>query len=226
MRHLILLLPVLLVAECAMGSCSDCVRVGKGPEIKGSGTPKTETRTVETFTAIRLTEIAGRLEIERTGSESLAVTADDNLVSKFTSEVKDGVLVLSIAPGNSLYGKRPAYKITVGDLRELNIEGAASIEASKLDGDALAISIAGAAAGTIAGRADELTISLAGAGTLNAADLKAKRGKASVAGAGVVTVNASDELEANVSGVGIIWYIGSPKLTSNVAGLGAVKKKN
>ncbi len=69
MRHLILLLPVLLVAECAMGSCSDCVRVGKGPEIKGSGTPKTETRTVETFTAIRLTEIAGRLEIERTGRQ-------------------------------------------------------------------------------------------------------------------------------------------------------------
>jgi Putative auto-transporter adhesin, head GIN domain len=226
MRPLILLLPVLLVSECNMGSCGDCVRMGgEGPEIKGSGTLKTETRTVGNFTAIRLSEIAGRLEIERTGTAGLTVTADDNLVSKFTSEVRDGTLYLSLEKGNKIYGKRPAYKITVGDLRELGIEGAATIEATKLDGPALTISIAGAAAGTVAGRSDELTISLAGAATLNAAELKAKRGKVSVAGAGVVTVNVSDELEANVDGVGIVWYIGSPKLTSNVSGLGAVKKK-
>ena len=124
MRHLILLLPILAVSGCDMGSCSDCVRVGEGPEIKGSGTPKTEARTVETFTGIRLTE-AGRLEIERTGTESLSVTADDNLVSKFTSEVKDGVLLLSVAPGNKLYGKRPVYKITVNGLKSLDVKGEA-----------------------------------------------------------------------------------------------------
>jgi putative autotransporter adhesin-like protein len=225
MRYLVLLLPLFILAKCDLGTCSDCVSVGEGPEIKGSGTPKTETRTVTPFTAIRLTEHAGRLEIERTGSESLSVTADDNLVGKFTSEVKNGTLYLSLAKGNTLNGKRPLYKITVNDLRAIDVEGAASLEATKLDGDALSISIEGAAAGNVAGRADELTISLAGAGTFNAADLKAKRGKVSVAGAGVVTVNVSDELEANVDGVGIVWYIGDPKLKSNVSGLGAVKKK-
>src|SRR5262249_15938149 len=175
--------------------------------------------------AIRLIEHAGRLEIERTGSESLSVTADDNLVEKFTTEVKNGTLELSIVKGNTLNGKRPVYKITVNDLRAIDVEGAASIEATKLDGDGLSVSIAGAASGNVAGRADDLTLLVAGAGTLNAADLKAKRGKISVAGAAVVTVNVSDELEANVDGVGIVWYIGDPKLKSNVQGLGAVKKK-
>ena len=44
-------------------------------------------------------------------------------------------------------------------------------------------------------------------------------------GAGQVTVNASDELDADVSGAGIIWYIGAPKLKSNVDGLGWIKRK-
>jgi len=226
MRYLVALLPLLLVAECDLGSCSDCSRIGQGPEIKGSGTPKTEIRTVDKFTAIRVNEITARLEIERTGTESVAVTADDNLVERFTTQVKDGVLELSAVRGNTLNGKRPAFKITVNELWDLDIAGAASVEATKLDGDVMTISIAGAAAGKVAGRADDLTISLSGAGTFDAAELKAKRGKVAVAGAGVVVVNASDDLDASVAGVGIIWYIGSPKLTTNVSGLGAVKKKN
>ena len=64
-----------------------------------------------------------------------------------------------------------------------------------------------------------------GAGILSAGDLKAKRAKVSVQGAGQVTVNASDELDAEVSGTGFIWYIGTPKLKSNVNGLGLIQRK-
>jgi Putative auto-transporter adhesin, head GIN domain len=216
----------LMLAACSWSDCEDCDTVGgEGPPIKGSGIAKTESRPVEKFTAIHLSEVTGSLEIERTGSESLTVTADDNVVSRFTSEVKDGTLYLSIARGNSVRGKRPVYKITVSDLRKLDIEGAASIKATKLDGDDLSISIAGAAAGNVAGRSDHLSITISGAGTFNAAELKAKRAKVVVRGVGQVTVNASDELDGEVSGAGIIWYIGSPKLKSNVDGIGAIKQK-
>src|SRR5262249_14938885 len=136
-----------LLTACDWSDCGDCMTSGgKGPKIEGSSTMKTEIRAVETFTAITLSGIeSSLLVIERTGEESLSVTAEDNLLPLFTSTVKDGTLRLSVAKGNSFRGKRPTYKITVNELRALNIQGGAAIEVSKLDGDRLSISVEGAA---------------------------------------------------------------------------------
>ena len=227
LRKLAIVPMMLVLAACDWSACiGDCTSVeGDGPRIKGSGTLATEVRPVDKFTAIRLSDVGGELVIEQTGVESLTVTADDNLISLFTSEVKDGALQLSVAKGKSFSGKRPIYKITVRDLRELAVSGAGKIDATRLDGDALSISISGAGSGSIAGRVDDLAVAISGAGSFDAAELKAKRAKVVVSGAGQVTVNVSDELDARVSGVGAIWYIGSPKLISNVSGVGTIKKK-
>src|SRR5262245_25822303 len=88
LRVLALLVPAaVLLAGCGddFGGCTgDCLSVNNGgPVVKGSGTAKTENRTVAPFTAIRL-EFGGRAEIERTGAASLAVTADDNLLGLLT----------------------------------------------------------------------------------------------------------------------------------------------
>ena len=220
-------LPILLLlAACNWSECGDCLTSGgNGPKIEGSGTMKTEIRPVEKFTAIRLSDLeSSLLVIERTGEESLSVTADDNLLALFTSTVKDGMLRLAVAKGNSFHGKRPTYKITVNDLRALHIQGAAAIEASKLEGERLSILVEGAAGGNLAGRVDNVTVFIKGAGVISAGELKAKRAKVTVHGAGQVTVNASDELDGEVSGAGIIWYIGSPKLNSNVNGIGMITR--
>src|SRR5437867_453818 len=118
-------LPILLLlAACNWSECGDCLTSGgNGPKIEGSGTMKTEIRPVEKFTAIRLSDLeSSLLVIERTGEESLSVTADDNLLALFTSTVKDGMLRLAVAKGNSFHGKRPTYKITVNDRDELDGE--------------------------------------------------------------------------------------------------------
>jgi hypothetical protein len=195
-----------------------------GPTIKGSGNLKTETRVVEKFTAINLSA-GGSLEIVQTGEESLEITADDNLLELFTSEVRDGTLYLSTAEGKSWSGKGPRFKVTVRELRKLKVSGVGSVKATNLDTDSLTVSISGAASGRIAGRSDNLSISISGTGSLNAAELRAKRARVVVSGVGEVTVNASDELNAKVSGTGTIWYIGSPKLESSVSGVGSIKQK-
>jgi Putative auto-transporter adhesin, head GIN domain len=225
-RKIVALPALLLLAACNWSECGDCMTTGgKGPKIEGSGTMKTEIRPVETFTAITLSDIeSSLLVIERTGEESLSVTAEDNLLPLFTSTVKDGMLRLSLAKGNSFHGKRPTYKITVNDLRALHIQGGAAIEASKLEGDRLSISVEGAAGGSLAGRVDNLIISIRGAGAISAGELKAKRAKVTVQGAGQVTVNASEELDGEVSGAGMIWYVGSPKLNSKVNGVGMITR--
>jgi Putative auto-transporter adhesin, head GIN domain len=210
---------LLLLAVLVLPACND-------ETIKGSGNITTEARPVGKFIAIRLSG-AGRLVIERTGADSLTVTTDDNLLPVFTSEVKNGTLYLSVVRGKSPRPSREAfYKVTVSDLRELQVSGAGSIDASKLDGEALSVSISGAGSGKVAGRADAFTLSISGAGSLNAAELKAKRAKAVVSGAGNVTVSASDELDATVSGAGNIRYVGSPKLTSRVSGAGSIRQQS
>jgi putative autotransporter adhesin-like protein len=218
---------LLLLTACDWSDCGDCMTTGGwGPQLEGSGIMKTEIRPVETFTAITLSELeSSLLVIEQTGEESLSITADDNLLPLFTSTVKDGTLRLSVAKGNSFHGKRPTYEITVNDLRALKIQGGAAIEASKLDGDGLSISVEGAIVGKMSGRVDDLTIEIKGGGILNAGELKAKRSKVIMQGAGQVTINASDRLDGEVSGAGMIWYIGSPKRNTKVDGVGLIKKK-
>jgi hypothetical protein len=218
---------LLLLTACNWSECGDCMTTGgEGTKIEGSGVMKTEVRPVEPFTSIVLTDVdSSLLIIERTGEESLTVTAEENLLAMFTSEVKDGVLYLTFKKGNSFHGKRPTYKVTVKDLRHIHVQGGVVIEASKLESEKLSILVEGAAAGNLSGRVDDLTIDIKGAGILSAGDLKAKRAKVSVQGAGQVTVNASDELDAEVSGTGFIWYIGTPKLKSNVNGLGLIQRK-
>jgi len=218
---------LLLLTACNWSECGDCMtNGGEGPKIEGSGVMKTEVRKVEPFTSIVLTDVeSSYLVLEQTGEESLTITAEENLLDMFTSEIKDGALYLSFKKGNSFHGKRPTYKITVKDLRRIHVQGGAAIEASKLASERLSILIEGAAGGNLSGRVDDLTIEIKGAGWISAGELKARRAKVSVEGAGKVTVNASDELDAEVSGAGIVWYIGEPKLKSNVEGIGWIKRK-
>ena len=218
---------LLFLTACDWSECGDCMTTGgSGTKIEGSGVMKTEVRPVEPFTSIVLTDVeSSLLIIERTDEESLTITAEENLLPMFISTVKDGVLYLTFAKGNSFHGKRPTYKVTVKDLRHIHVQGGVAIEASKLESEKLSILVEGAAGGNLSGRVDDLTIEIKGAGLLSAGELKAKRAKVSVQGAGQVTVNASDELDAEVLGTGIIWYIGAPKLKSKVDGLGWIKRK-
>jgi len=215
---------LLLLAAC---NWSD-----SGPAIKGSGNLLTETRQVENFTAIVVSALAN-LEIEQTGEEGLELTSDDNFLPLYTTEVRNGTLYIGVAEGKRLtwswndnVPRITRIKVTVRDLRELTISGAVRIKATQINTDSLSITISGSASGSFAGRSDNLSITVSGAGSLDAADLRAKRATIVVSGAGEVTVNANDELDAQASGVGTIWYVGSPKLQSKVSGAGSVKQKS
>jgi hypothetical protein len=212
-----------LLAALMLSACGDAGNVG-GSVIRGSGKLQTETRQVAQFTAIQLF-VAGNAVIERSDAESLTVTADDNVLPLLTSEVRNGTLILSVEKGKSFQGTNPTYKISVRDLRMLDVAGSGTLKASRLDSDALAISVSGSGTITVEGKAGNLDASVAGSGTVDAARLVAKRAKATVSGSGTLTVNATDELEARVSGSGSIRYLGSPKVTSNIAGSGSIRKQ-
>ena len=229
-KCLLLLLMALVLAACngesASKCTSNCVTVNSGvPMTVGSNVKKSEVRAVANFTAVRLAG-AGKVVIEQTGAQSVTVTADDNLLALFTTGVEDGVLVLGEAQGKSFTGKQPYYKITVADVRMLALSGSGEMQAGRLDGAALSISVAGSGDVTAAGRVGDLTVSISGSGSVKAAGLTAKRAKVTVIGSGDATVNASDELDATMSGSGRIWYLGSPTVKTSKSGSGSIEKKS
>jgi Putative auto-transporter adhesin, head GIN domain len=204
---------------------NECMTVNNGgPMIYGSGKMKTEMRPVGKFTSVRVSAPATVL-IERTGTESLSVTAEDNLVSMLGSEVEGGTLHLSVTKDKSLTGKIPIFRITVADLRRIDVEGPGTVRASRLDAGALSLSVSGSGDIHVAGRSENLAVTIDGSGSVDAAVLQARHGKAVVSGSGELTVNASDSLDATVRGSGSVDYIGSPRLTSRIYGSGSIDPK-
>lgn len=190
--------------------------------VKGSGNVIAQARPVEKFTAIRFDAI-GTFLVERTGADSLTVETDDNVQSIVTSEVKDGTLVLAGCENCS--PTKTVFRVTVSDLRKIDLTGVGSGDASKLDGPTLSVNLSGVGSLMLSGRVDDLTISSSGTGSCNAAELTAKRATVVLAGVGDVRVNASEELDANVSGIGKIRYRGSPKLKQDVSGVGSIQQE-
>jgi hypothetical protein len=206
----------------ASGCIGNCVQVNNGgPLTRGSGVIKTETRTVAPFTAIRL-DAPADLVIDRTGTQSLSLTADDNLLALFTSEVKDGTLYLAVAKNTSFQAKSVVFHVTAADLRGIEIRGSGDVKADHLDGPSLMLTIAGSGDAQLAGRVDDFTLSIKGSGDVDAGGLAAKRVKVVMNGSGDAIVDASDTLDVQMSGSGDLRYRGSPKLTRNVHGSGSI----
>jgi hypothetical protein len=213
-------------AIAAGAFCSHCVQVNNGgPMIQGSGHPATESRTVSPFTAVRV-DSGADVVIDRTGTQTLSVTADDNLVSFLTAEVRDGTLYLAYAPDKSFQTSNlPLYHITIADLRAVEVRGSGDVKAEHLDSPALSVTLAGSADVSLVGRADDLSLTINGSGNLDAGGLAAKRAKVVMSGSGDATVNAGDTLDVQLSGSGDVEYLGSPKLTKDVRGSGSVSHK-
>ena len=233
------LLIVLLVVICAVGAAGYAAyriisflansngynyQYNGGTVVHGSGHPVTQSRPATGFNAIHMAG-AGIVLIDRTGTESLTITADDNLLPVLASEVKDGVLNLGVAKGKSFQGNAPVYHITVAALRDVEGAGSANVTATNLNGDSLTVKIAGSGDAKLAGQANSLAVTVAGSGAVDASMLKAKSATVTIAGSGDVTVNASDTLDARIAGSGGVRYLGSPKVTKRVVGSGSVESK-
>lgn len=213
--------------------------------LTGSGKPVTETRNVSGYTGVAF-GLPGFLELSQGETESLVVTADDNVMPEIETVVEKGVLKIrwrsksqsservtirvkvsakaldSIAlggPGDVTAGVLKAAKLS------LSVGGSGNITAASIAAKELAVNIGGS--GNIlvkAGNADELSASIAGSGNLVASKLAAKKASVNVAGSGDAAVWASDSLSANIAGSGNVRYYGDAKVSRVIVGSGDVKR--
>lgn len=190
----------------------------------GSGVLASESWPVSGFTAVSVSG-AGHLVIERTGYESLQVTAEDNILPLLRAEVVGGRLTLGARPHTDM---RPSvqvlYRLTVRDLVDIEGSGASWVQAYGLDTDALRLAFSGASIVEIGGVVRRQHAEFSGASRLLADGLQSREAVVSVSGASYARVRVTDWLSASASGVSTIEYVGDPLLSVSVSGSSVVRR--
>lgn len=226
-----------VVASIAMAA-SACSVPGVG--VRGSGDVVTESRSVSGIEAIALSG-SGTVTVEATGTESLTIEAEDNIMEFLTSDVNGGTLHLGargiVSPtreirytvtvvaldGLSISGSGDISTIgpTKGDLTT-DISGSGRIEVGDLDGGTVTVDISGSGSVALTGGAEHLGVSISGSGDLDAAAFPVATADISVSGSGDASVNVTDDLRADISGSGNIDYLGDPAIEVDIGGSGSI----
>ena len=209
-----------------------------------------EVRSVENFTGI---EVSGTvsLYLSQGNIEGVAVSAgDEKFNNKIKTEVKNGVLQISVDGGmwngfNWSNRKLKAY-VTVKTLNRLEASGASYISltgsikanelklevsgASEMKGDILAdhlaIDVSGASVVKLSGQAAMARLEVSGAGSVKSYDLIVDSCNATSSGAAGIRIFVKDVLQASASGGSFIYYKGNPSKTDvNSSGGSSIKMK-
>jgi hypothetical protein len=197
--------------------------------VQGSGVAKTETREIHGISAISFTGL-GSVVVEQGTTESLTVTADDNVLPLLETHVEDGTLVIGVKSNNIFNtGFNPRtpieFKIVVKELTRIALTGAGNADLTKLKSEKLDVNMTGVGNLTLSGSTDHLNVTLSGTGNFQGEDFAAKTANVKCSGVGNAVVKVSEKLDAHVTGVGSIEYIGNPQVTKKVSGIGQVTRR-
>ncbi|MGH8896916.1 MAG: head GIN domain-containing protein [Egibacteraceae bacterium] len=218
---------MLVAALAGVPTLAACDTVGGalGPTVRGSGQVASEARDVRDFTGVAVAG-SGTLMIEQTGTESLTIQAEDNILPLLTSDVSNGTLRLGTRSNTRIISTQPIrYRLTVKNLDSIMVAGSADTSAPNLKAATLTVVISGSGNVTVGGAADTQDVQISGSGAYSAKDLESKAVRARVSGSGDIVVRASDTLDATVSGSGSITYSGDPTVQSRVSGSGTITKR-
>jgi hypothetical protein len=220
MKPRVLITGLLIVGLAFVAGCD--FHLGRH-RVRGSGKLAQETRALPPFQWIEI-EGAAKLDVKTGGPQSVVVEADDNIVPLIETTVGDGRLrISSREPYRDPLDHGVKLRITVAELKGVEVSGACSGAISGLSGGEFHAEINGAGTLELAGAVDALEIEVAGAASVDSRKLEAKRATVDVAGAGRVKLTATEELKARVSGVGDIRYAGSPaKVEQKILGVGRI----
>lgn len=208
---LALLAVVLLVTACSV--------------TRGSGQLTTESRPVSGFTKVELSG-TGELTIEKTGTESLSISAEDNLLPRLTSEVSNGTLSLGTEPNTTIVPTKPiTYSLTVKDLNGLAVSGSGNIQVQNVTTAALSIEISGSGTITAGGAVNDQDLEISGSGRYQAEQLTSKIANVRISGSGSASVLATEALDVQISGSGTLTYSGNPQIKQEISGSGKLIKK-
>lgn len=173
--------------------------------VNGSGKVVGENRPVRDLNGVEL-ETIGALRIIQDGTESLTVTADDNILPLITSVQSGGRLVLG-TKGNIGHVTKLEFVLRVKNLDSVKLSGMGSVAFDALKGDDLSLELSGMGSleGGPVGLGGKLTAEVSGMGSLKLGKTLAAAVRVDLSGAGgfdIAGLSAGQAFEAVLSGMG------------------------
>lgn len=234
---------VTLVA-LSLSACRN-VQFSFGPDnmVRGSGNVISETRNVSGFDTVSISN-SGDATISVGDTESLVITAEDNILPLIQSNVVNGRLEIGGKPNSSYSTTRGiSYKITVKSLKGVETSGSTDVSVTNtVKADSFSAGTSGSGRITLAdlqassitlrtsgsgridasGKASSLNATTSGSGEIVAGNLSTGSATVSTSGSGNVTVWVTDTLNAHTSGSGNVRYYGQPNVSRSESGSGRV----
>ncbi|HPS42336.1 MAG TPA: head GIN domain-containing protein [Anaerolineaceae bacterium] len=208
-----------------------------------------ERREVSGFSRLEFKGI-GKVELTQGDHEELVIEAPQEVRERVHADVRGDTLVIYYESDwkdwtgvRLLGGEKIIFRLMMREIKSLALSGVGSLDAARIDGDALSVSLSGPGSTTVgtlnvksldlalsgvgsmdvAGSAPDLNVVISGAGTVKAARLEVERAVVKLSGVGTATIWAKLSLDTTISGAGVVEYYGSPAITQRNSGLGVLK---
>jgi len=203
-----------------------------------------ETRSVSNFTGI---DASGAFEISvtRGSSEALTIEANDDLLPFVRSEVRNGVLHLSLERNTPRRIRNRTVKATVvmNNLENVSLSGACTVISNDLftpenftgnfsgsvnvkvnvNTRQLNVRASGSSKIELIGSARNAVLNMSGSSNFNAENFTVGTATISSSGSSNVTITATEALNVNSSGSSNVNYKGSPTITISSSGSSRVR---
>jgi hypothetical protein len=212
---------LLLLAIVAFWNTSTAQRWGT---IQGEGSVVTKTLKLDNFKEIGLA-VVGEVYISKGSTQKVTVKGQANIIDNLKTEVKDGEWDIEFEQKARNYEKLVFY-ITVPDIEGLSIAGSGSIKGEDAFNNLNRLDLAIAGSGDIefSGSARKVSVSIAGSGNVQVANLKTEDCEVDIAGNGDCSIEVTDALSVSIAGSGDVKYKGNPRLSTSIAGSGRVRQ--
>jgi hypothetical protein len=220
------------------------VRMNRQWESANTGKVVRQTRPVPAFSRLRIDGVFD-VYLRQGDKEALQIEAREGMLSRITTETRNGTLELGLKRGLSMRKTVIKVYITVRDLEKLTIGGVASVKSDTplrlgqleleqhsvgttqlaLHCDRLTARITGVGALQLTGSGREVDMHNTGVGAIEAAGFEADMLRVKSTGVGNVEVNARREISIHSSGVGSVRYKGSAAVKEmRKSGVGGIRR--
>jgi len=191
---------------------------------------------------------AGQVRLVQGDRDEVFVAGDAQAQDDVDIHVRNGRLVINL-PGSWKFwnnGNGAQVEVRVRQLRRLTLSGANDvIAAGPLSGDQLTVNMAGsgvarfdqlqvgklnfdisgAGEGQLAGKVDQLRLSVSGKGKIGAEQLRSDGASVSISGVGNAALWVVRALSVQISGAGHVDYWGQPTVRKSISGFGSVEAR-
>ena len=176
--------------------------------VHGSGNVVKETREVARFTGIDVGSVF-EVTVVAQSEQGVEIEADDNLMPLIQTEVRGGRLHIE-SDKRFKSGSPVRIRISVQNIDEIEVSGAANVSISDLKNDAIKIESSGGSKVTVTGETMNLKVETSGGAKVFTSELASINADIDGSGGSFVEVNVSGELRTHISGGSHVKFVGTP----------------